>query len=660
MKERMRWIDLAKGLCMIAVVLGHLGVPQWNFVYSFHLTIFFILSGYTLKKGPVTKEWLKNKFQRLMTPYFITCFAVALMDAANNLILSGDQRISTFTAGICNSILRLYFASGGNSKMGALWMGPRIGAIWFLPAMFFALTAVRFLQNKVSDKKMQFLCSIGIAAIGCSTAKLLWLPFSIQSAMLAMPFILIGSALREKQILERIKWPHLLLFAVIFAGGCLMGWQGFYFVSCSASDWFFTPIIALVSSLLILGICCWIRKCPPLEWIGRNSLLFLCIHLFELNTLHPHLKRLCLLADIPFTKGIVFLSEILFILLGIFLFSFLKKGRGSAPQRAERERSIDLLRAILIIAMLLGHFTINVGLRRIIYSVHMPAFVIISGYFYKEGLPMMKQWGKCLKMLIPYGVFAILSLLLSQRSFGDLALGISFSKNILTDFSSVGPVYFILLLFLVRWLYSILPAQKEWLRTGLVLGLAVIGIWLGKAGYWMPWSLDCALYALLFYHLGHWMRKLHLLERVKGWPIFYFLFASLWAYLIRCGSMELAIRNYGDVGVALVGVFGGFMVLYQLCCYLEDHWPRWLSNAFGMIGQSTGYILVFHGLFGAAIRGLLVNKLGLWPENVAYLLVNIALQLACGVALNFMIEYSKKQIKKWVTRSPSVDKAVFL
>ena len=646
----MRWIDIAKGLCMIAVVLGHLGVPEWGFVYSFHLTVFFLLSGYTLREGAITKEWLKDRFQRLMTPYFITCFAVAIMDAINNLILSQDQTIKTFTSGLYNSILRVYFASGSNAKMGGLWMGTQIGAIWFLPAMFFALLAARFLQNKVRGAKWQMLWGIGVAAVGCASARLLWLPFSIQSAMLAVPFILAGSLLRKKQILEKIKWPHLLAFAAIFAGGCLMGWEKIFFVNCRADHWLFTPLLAMISGLLIIGICRLIKKFPPLEWIGRNSLTFLCIHLFELNTLHPHLKNFCLASGIPFTKTVVFFGEMLFILLVLGLLGLIKKwmGRCKAPApKGERSLSIDIMRAILIILMIVGHLSINAGLRRVIYSIHMMAFIMISGYFYRDGLPLSAQWKKCFKMLLPYGIFAVAALLLKQKSFIDLALGLSFSKQLFSSHHSVGPVYFILLLFLVRWIYSLLPHKNEWIRTGLVLFLGAAGIWLGREGYWLPWSLDCALFALLFYHLGYGLKKHRFLERCKEWPILYFLFASFWAYFLREGSMELATRNYGDAGITLVGVFGAFMVLYQLCCYLEDHWPRWLSALFGLIGQSTGYILVFHTLFGGKISKYLVNSLGLWKENVAFLLVYVASQIIIGVLIYLGIELLKKVLKKW-------------
>ena len=51
-KKRIDWLDIAKGIAIICTIIGHsfgknrIGV----FIFSFHMPIFFILSGYTLKK----------------------------------------------------------------------------------------------------------------------------------------------------------------------------------------------------------------------------------------------------------------------------------------------------------------------------------------------------------------------------------------------------------------------------------------------------------------------------------------------------------------------------------------------------------------------------------------------------------------------------------
>lgn len=42
MKQRVEWIDVAKGICILSVILGHFGNAKiYEFVFPFHLTVFF-------------------------------------------------------------------------------------------------------------------------------------------------------------------------------------------------------------------------------------------------------------------------------------------------------------------------------------------------------------------------------------------------------------------------------------------------------------------------------------------------------------------------------------------------------------------------------------------------------------------------------------------
>lgn len=55
-KKRIEWLDIAKGICILLVVLGH--ELTWNeklryLIYAFHIPMFFILSGMT---AYITKE----------------------------------------------------------------------------------------------------------------------------------------------------------------------------------------------------------------------------------------------------------------------------------------------------------------------------------------------------------------------------------------------------------------------------------------------------------------------------------------------------------------------------------------------------------------------------------------------------------------------------
>lgn len=62
--QRIAWVDLLKGIAIIFVILGHIGqgleksgitsfysIALNNFIYSFHMPMMFILSGYLRKGG---------------------------------------------------------------------------------------------------------------------------------------------------------------------------------------------------------------------------------------------------------------------------------------------------------------------------------------------------------------------------------------------------------------------------------------------------------------------------------------------------------------------------------------------------------------------------------------------------------------------------------
>jgi fucose 4-O-acetylase-like acetyltransferase len=71
---RLAWIDVAKGITILLVVVGHtapFGSTMRNYVFSFHMPLFFILSGYTAKSAKSAKEYVQHiikNFCKLILP----------------------------------------------------------------------------------------------------------------------------------------------------------------------------------------------------------------------------------------------------------------------------------------------------------------------------------------------------------------------------------------------------------------------------------------------------------------------------------------------------------------------------------------------------------------------------------------------------------------
>ena len=656
MKERVHWIDIAKGICMLAVIAGHSGREEFNFVYSFHLTVFFILAGYTLKKEPITGQYVSGKFRRLMVPFFLTCLAVTVMDVLNSFILYSNGQIATATNLISRGINRVFFASGGQEYFGPIYFGDAIGAIWFLPALFFALLITQFIRNRLHSRVQQMLAAVILAVIAAGSAQIIWLPFAVQAGAFAVPFILFGVFLNELRLIDEIfKWWHYVIFAAVFLVGHFWGYaEGFYMVSCYMSDWLITPLCAICSSLAVIGISKGIKKFAPLEFVGRHSLIFLCVHLLEMNTLYWVYSRVIEHFSLPKRFLVAFPLKLCLIFALSSLLVLLKKisirGDGRLLE-GRRDRSIDIMRFILIVLMIVGHVQIDQGLRNFIYSFHMLAFIMISGYFYRADLPLKTNLLKTVKLLIPYGAFAVAYILVNHRGWLTelkiVTAGVSYTNRFLRDIPTVGPVYFILLLFGTRLIYVFIDKiRNEWLKNAVILGLFLLSLYLGTNGFWLAWSFDAALFCLLFYHIAFYMRKYQILEKCTKHTWIYFPLAFLWMFMIYKGPMELSVRRYGNAGLTLVGVVSAFVILYLLCRYLSRKLPGFAVKVISLAGQSTAWILVLHTLFFGRINGLVADTFGLDPQNYFHLGVSVVFHLAAGTVLFLLIEGGKKVVRR--------------
>lgn len=76
MKKRIGYVDMAKGLAIILVIVGHSNfVPPLArmILYIFHIPLFFFLSGFTLnvRKFKTFSDYCLNKLKSLVVPFFI-------------------------------------------------------------------------------------------------------------------------------------------------------------------------------------------------------------------------------------------------------------------------------------------------------------------------------------------------------------------------------------------------------------------------------------------------------------------------------------------------------------------------------------------------------------------------------------------------------------
>lgn len=103
-EKRIEWIDAARGIGILLVILGHsymvLGSEANRLILSFHMPLFFFLSGFCTKNSIVDKPWKEyiiGKIQTLLVPQFVLgviYFTWSMVFEKSNLV---DMVITSFT-----------------------------------------------------------------------------------------------------------------------------------------------------------------------------------------------------------------------------------------------------------------------------------------------------------------------------------------------------------------------------------------------------------------------------------------------------------------------------------------------------------------------------------------------------------------------------------
>jgi acyltransferase len=186
-------INSLRAIGIVLVVLGHtLGISEGvdKYIFSFHMPLFFFLSGIVLTSTRLSLPWIKwllHYWRRLILPY---------------LLFS----LITYLPWVL--VTRRY---GADAALGVEFWRPVIGTLygigvdgwlqhnamlWFFPCLFVVHLIFRLIQ-KFADVKKQSLVIVALAAFGFMLHYVLplRLPWSVEISLIALPFYAIGYAI---------------------------------------------------------------------------------------------------------------------------------------------------------------------------------------------------------------------------------------------------------------------------------------------------------------------------------------------------------------------------------------------------------------------------------------------------------------------------------
>lgn len=287
-KRRIGYLDIAKGIGIILVIIGHCdALPYWavRIIFSVHMPLFFILSGFTFSKknSENLKVFFIKNVKMLLVPYLIAAGLIIAFFTVRAILFYGDVW-NTFLTWLAAGI----YGSGGLRPAFVDTLGipfTSIGALWFLLALFFARMIFAFILK--SKAVLLWVMAVFFAGF-LSTEKLGWMPFDIQAGMCAVLFLYIGYIIKEKDLFnwKNIHWSLKIIMLLIWLYCCKYCGQ-LWMVSNTFNDGFLDVIGAVCGTFVIIYISQGLEKVSVISkafsFIGKNSLGILCGHIIALD-----------------------------------------------------------------------------------------------------------------------------------------------------------------------------------------------------------------------------------------------------------------------------------------------------------------------------------------------------------------------------------------
>lgn len=288
-KIRLKYIDLAKGVCITLVIIGHTGlsmtIPGLD---AIRMPLYFILSGLFFKDYGGLRHLFKKKFNKILFPFLFFYLTAYVGFYVIEYLLPGFMK--TGAHGITDVwTQRQYFN----------------GPIWFLLALFWANIIFCIISLVIQNIYVQGVVVIVMGFCGASLGMSgQFVPLMFDSALTALPFFWFGYILKKTPFLYPNKYDKFnvviafAMYGLVVLSYYIIGNQYIGFHNNNVvGNYFLILINSTIGVLAVILLCKSVKTLPFLTFFGRYSIIPLCTHHFVYRPLTLIISRETLLGE---------------------------------------------------------------------------------------------------------------------------------------------------------------------------------------------------------------------------------------------------------------------------------------------------------------------------------------------------------------------------
>lgn len=288
---RILWIDYSKFVGILFVIMGHLLLENYKiniWIYSFHIPLFFFISGYFEKDNLSIKESIKKSAKSLLLPYAFFSIISYIVWLGTTFYRNPEMYERNIVDAFLKPMAGILFAENSGTPLSTVVNM----SLWFFVGLFFCKLIFR-LGLTICKDRFKSIILLNIIAISITILyhfvkyDIYW---SIDSAINLLPFFSLGFLFKHK--IEKLKFGFItnLLLSIMGFSLCWLfieidGFRSLSAVKVSNFPLFY--ITGVVGSLSIIyfgfALSKWNNKI--LLFFGKNTLVIFAVHMIVANLL---------------------------------------------------------------------------------------------------------------------------------------------------------------------------------------------------------------------------------------------------------------------------------------------------------------------------------------------------------------------------------------
>ena len=276
--ERIVWIDMAKAIAILLMIVGHEinsgGVR--SFIFSFHMPLFFILSGYTAHRVTAWHELKRVTFKLFKRIWLLAALMIGLLGVENYFLHPANIMV----------FFKLTLAGIFWGSNGGPWGLSNVGVMWFLFAYFWARIFFNLIRLIIKDDRYNGIIFAMVAYGSYLLSQKVWLPQALDIALVAAFFMWIGAILHEYNFFNGSSVEFCsVLIALVFWLLCIQSGLYLELSIRSYPNFVITFLEAVAGTIVVCYLSRGLLTSNLTKWLvifGRNTMILFCVHHLDL------------------------------------------------------------------------------------------------------------------------------------------------------------------------------------------------------------------------------------------------------------------------------------------------------------------------------------------------------------------------------------------